>query len=41
MSAEGLGHEAGNWTNKQALKWAGAGFQADGVRKVEGKDSAL
>jgi hypothetical protein len=38
MSAEAQGHEAENWTNKQALKWAGARFRPDGVKKVEGKD---
>lgn len=35
MRAKRLGQEAEDWTNKQALKWADAGFQQNGHRIVE------
>jgi hypothetical protein len=39
MCAKHLGHEAGKWTTKQALKWAHDGFQQNGVKRMEGNFS--
>jgi hypothetical protein len=36
VCAKRLGQEAEEWTDKQALKWADAGFQHNGHRIVEG-----